>query len=162
MVTQNTHYTFEGTFKNILALNLIDTFKGDICADPHGFFKKGLLTYVDDSCMILGHIKNKNYITTLSFIVSLENDQPRVDCIYTFSNMTSKYDPLSRNFEGYYVGKWFLNLQTPVPMLNRTLLQDYSEFEKIINSASQIGGYAELDLVKKEYSCPNELLLRRA
>jgi hypothetical protein len=151
MITQkNSIYTFEGSYSYPFILKLSDTFKGEISVDIKGFFKNGLFSFIDADCKILGHIKNKNSITTLSFILALD-DLASVDCIYSLSNITSKYNPVMRNFEGHYIGKWYTNLQTSIPVFDPRLLRDYSKFEEIVNSAKTIGGYAELDLIQKEW-----------
>jgi hypothetical protein len=152
MTEKNSLYTIEkGSFLFPYLSEWPGNFKGEISVGRNGFFKNGLLAYFDADCEILGHIKNKNCITTLSFIVSLEK-KDSIDCIYTLSNVTRKYDSIARNFEGHYTGKWYIVQKMPSHPIKPELLGDYSVFEQMINSVIGVAGYVELDLKKKQHS----------
>lgn len=147
----NSLYIFNGLLNYYSMKDLTENFSGEISVDADGFFKDGRFMYGNDNieCRILGHVKNKDSVMQLSFIMALD-DRTTVDLIFDLSNITGNYNPLTKNLEGHYVGKWCYNMNASSLPFNPDMMNNYSKFEKLMNSAEDdVRGDVRMDLIKK-------------
>ncbi len=126
-------YSFNGTFDYSSVPGSADV-SGNISPKRNGFFK-GSLVDGKDRYDIVGHLNKTKDIAHMLFVVTPIKGVNQ-HCIYSVSN------PNAPNFEGEYIGGWYLTFEELTPQI----VQDYHSLLKYASRAGSIDGCVSLNL----------------